>query len=74
MQYWWRDLHIARDRDPLLDASPCLDNIVDPVQEAVGEGIFDSTVRLVFEALKLIPGTAWFDDCLQAPDNEPIYS
>lgn len=74
LQYWWRDLHIVRHANFALDLSPCLDNIVDPVNVAIGEGLADSLARLLFEALKFVPGTDWFDDCLSAPTSEPIYS
>jgi hypothetical protein len=73
LQYWWRDLQIARDRR-WLDESPCLDNIVDPVDVAIGEGVVDSLVTLLYKLLKYVPFADLFDDCLHEPASEPHYN
>jgi hypothetical protein len=72
LQYWWRDLQIARDRQ-WLDESPCLDNIVDPVNVAIGEGVVDSLVTFLYKLFKYFPYSSIFDDCLHEPASEPHY-
>jgi hypothetical protein len=64
LYFWWRDEGKAVD-SPL---SPCYENIMNPADIALGEGIVADTTQALRNALG--SGAA---DCLAAPTSEPVF-
>jgi hypothetical protein len=63
--YWWRDEHLAADAP----ASPCVMNIIDPADVALGEGGVQSGAELL--AALAPAGLAGAALCASAPSSEP---
>lgn len=56
------------------DISPCILNIVSPVNVAFGEGIYLDAVRIAYELFSKFKWARFFDECMVAPRQEPFYN
>jgi hypothetical protein len=65
--YWWRDyLQVTK-----VIKSPCLMNIIDPIETAKGDGIAQEIAQMIRSLFDKFKHFEWFADCLAGPDHEP---
>lgn len=68
LYFWWRDELKAVD----VPRSPCVLNIINPADIALGEGIWLDVARFARDAGRLIPGIGSLAECLAETRAEPV--
>jgi hypothetical protein len=67
LYYWWRDEVKAVD----VPLSPCVLNVINPVDVGLGEGMLASALRLLRALGDWLPGVGRLTECLAEPPSEP---
>jgi hypothetical protein len=65
--YWWRDyVKVTKNIK-----TPCLMNIIDPIETAKGDGIAQHVAQKIRNLLDSWKHFEWVADCIAGPDKEP---